>query len=195
MIELTEISCYEWQEQTKKRKNLGLIRVGRHYSIEEVLSKRNFNRNGHDYVDFDGDMIAMNNLRYHNFAEHGVTCVKCGLVGQYFCKERHPTSDRYHFNLYAVNEDGLEVLMTRDHIIPRSYFRPNSAGDFVDNLQTMCLPCNASKGNELPKKVAFLEKGIIRAGKSYIAPDGTGAVLDRSGLQRLAASLAVLNGT
>lgn len=47
--------------------------------------------------------------------------------------------------MYALNEHGHEVLMTRDHIIPRS--RGGSEG--LENMQTMCTKCNSKKGNKL----------------------------------------------
>ncbi len=59
-----------------------------------------------------------------------------------------------HLNLYHVQEeeekgewknlakDGM-VLMTKDHIIPRSKGGPTT----LENLQTMCSICNGKKGN------------------------------------------------
>jgi 5-methylcytosine-specific restriction endonuclease McrA len=49
-------------------------------------------------------------------------------------------------NLYAI-KDGLEVLMTSDHIIPRSKGGPT----ILENLQPMCHICNGRKGNNMPE--------------------------------------------
>jgi 5-methylcytosine-specific restriction endonuclease McrA len=51
--------------------------------------------------------------------------------------------DRYHFNLYGYNERGEEIMLTKDHIIPKSKEGKND----IDNYQTMCCKCNWKKGN------------------------------------------------
>ena len=48
-------------------------------------------------------------------------------------------------NLYAIDENGKEVLMTKDHILPKS----KGGKDEIDNYQTMCIRCNEAKGNNL----------------------------------------------
>lgn len=95
-------------------------------------------------VDFDGDLIKMNSQRYHLFKHKGCAC-KCGVVGTFFAKERarHANPGRWHFNLYAIKEDGTEVMMTKDHIVPKSKGGP----DHFDNYEPMCTECNSNKGN------------------------------------------------
>lgn len=99
---------------------------------------------------FDGDTIWMDSLRYKVF-RRSLCCVTCGIEGKFFAKERHLRRDgevggkRYHLNLYAVTHDGHEVLMTKDHRIPRS----EGGSDSLDNLDTMCGPCNWKKGSRL----------------------------------------------
>lgn len=51
----------------------------------------------------------------------------------------------FHLNLYAIDENGKEVLMTKDHIIPKS----KGGADDISNYQTMCERCNEAKGNRL----------------------------------------------
>lgn len=109
-------------------------------------------------VVFDGDEIAMNSQRYVLFKEKGYTCVRCGLVGTYFAKERdkkkrHDGKRRYHFNLYGIDRDGFEVMMTKDHITPRA----KGGLDEQSNYQPMCSECNSAKGStlEAPKEVAY----------------------------------------
>ena len=46
-------------------------------------------------------------------------------------------------NLYAKNSVGKTVLLTQDHIIPRSLGGCNS----LHNLRIMCQPCNVKRGN------------------------------------------------
>ena len=130
------------------------------YSIEAILSEL-----GNSWAVFDGDPIGITSLRYRLFAK-SLTCVGCGIVGVYFAKERSAkkkrdhktgevnfisTTQAWHFNLDAQRPDGTEVLMTKDHITPKS----KGGGDYLGNLQTMCGPCNVEK-SDLPYFQPFL---------------------------------------
>lgn len=95
-----------------------------------------------------GVIVKMSSQRYVVF-QNSLKCCKCGLVGVYFAAEKTRGSRQdstYHLNLYAVNEHGKEVLMTKDHILPRSL----GGKDEHSNYQTMCVRCNNKKGNKLP---------------------------------------------
>jgi hypothetical protein len=95
----------------------------------------------------DGDSIRMDSHRYWTFKMKGTHCVCCGIEGVFFAKEKHLESDnRFHFNLYGLDEFGNEVLMTKDHIMPKS----KGGKDHIDNYQTMCVRCNVAKGDKLP---------------------------------------------
>jgi hypothetical protein len=123
-------------------------RKEKHYSIEEVLSQTIFDtkRNGKAYkVDFDGEWINMASDRYQCFAVYGTTCVDCGLEAQYFIMERQGHYGQYHFNLYGLDDQGNEVLFTKDHILPRS----RGGKDELKNYQPMCTNCNNKKGSDL----------------------------------------------
>lgn len=99
----------------------------------------------------EGKVVKMSSKRLRTFATKGLKCATCDLVGQYFALERHLTlsdhsnPDVWHFNLYAIDADGLEVLMTRDHIQPIS----RGGSDGLENSQTMCSRCNNKKGNKV----------------------------------------------
>lgn len=69
-------------------------------------------------------------------------CVVCGLKGLYFAVERHSNTHTYHLNLYAIDKDGNEMLMTKDHIKPVCKGGKNYQG----NYQVMCVECNCKKG-------------------------------------------------
>lgn len=109
--------------------------------------------------DFGGDMIKISSLRYQVFM-NSLSCNYCGIIGSRLYKERSvnkkgiPTSSRYHFNLYAVIEDGSEVLMTKDHIIPKAM----GGGDSLQNLQTCCIICNHKKATMSHTEFNKLEK-------------------------------------
>ena len=114
---------------------------------------------GDESKEYDGVQIKMDSARYRLFRK-GCACVTCGVEGRFYAMERSarfvkstgtykPTTNDWHFNLYAVveTEEGPEtVLMTKDHIVPKSKNGP----DHDDNYQPMCAPCNTRKGNRSP---------------------------------------------
>ena len=86
----------------------------------------------------DKHTIKVNSSRYPVFKE-SLVCSSCGLTGVYFALEKHPgVVGLWHFNLYAINKDNMQVLMTKHHVIPRS----KGGTGKLENLQTMCFPCN-----------------------------------------------------
>lgn len=120
------------------------------YSIEHVLQHfvHPYSISNDTEWDFDGDRIHMNSHRYWNFIVNGCTCQCCGLKGLYFTKERNHKEGRYHFNLYGLDEFGNEVMLTKDHIIPKSAGGLNH----VSNYQPYCKRCNGAKGNLSPEQ-------------------------------------------
>lgn len=130
-----------------KPKHDNLIRKST-YSIEEVHDKVKHVLFEKDKrlakVDFDGDLIKGNSQKYQTFFTKGCKCAICGIEGKYFAKERHLQDKSYHLNLYAVDDNGEEILMTKDHILPRS----KGGIDDISNYQTMCKLCNEAKGNK-----------------------------------------------
>jgi len=87
--------------------------------------------------------IKLGSKRYQVFMQ-STTCSECGIQARYFAIEKFPDHQRYHLNLYAVDDEGFEVLMTRDHIVARA----NGGPDTLENQQTMCTICNVAKGDK-----------------------------------------------
>ena len=77
------------------------------------------------------------------FKRDNYTCMKCGVRGCYWALEMYKDG-RIELQLYAINTDGKEVLMTIDHIKPVS----KGGTDGLKNHQSMCHTCNNKKGNE-----------------------------------------------
>lgn len=73
------------------------------------------------------------------------TCICCGLKATHFALESNIPKENPHLNLYGIDENGEEVLFTKDHIHPKSKGGKNS----LSNLQTMCHPCNNFKSNKI----------------------------------------------
>lgn len=65
------------------------------------------------FVEIDGDSIMMVSTRY-NLLKHHPVCQKCKLKGLYFYKEKQELHHPYHLNLYGINADGNEVLLSRE---------------------------------------------------------------------------------
>ena len=120
-------------------------RKEKEYSLEEVLIHVDLTQSKYSKkkIDFDGDEIKTNSLRYKLFKSKGCDCVVCDMKGEYFVKERNLDTDPYHFNLYGM-KDGVEVMMTKDHIKARA----NGGTDHMDNLQPMCYDCNQEKADK-----------------------------------------------
>lgn len=126
------------------------IRSGRKYCPEEIIprikSKCGWNHSAKREM-LDGDMVNFRSSRLATFKQ-SLRCACCGLRGSFFVKEKHRLNGKlaslpYHLNLYAIDHRGCEVLMTSDHIIPRSKAPPN----LTNNRQTMCFRCNHAKGS------------------------------------------------
>lgn len=85
--------------------------------------------------------------RIRMIANGQTTCVSCGIKGNHFYIERHvnDTISKFSLNLYAIDEWGVERMLTWDHIIPKSLGGSNLLG----NAQCMCEHCNRAKGNHL----------------------------------------------
>jgi len=124
------------------------------YFIDEVLpyttrlggeSEREYRVGDNTYL------VKMHSARYKMFVDN-IACVRCGIVGTHFNLERMTdgVSHRAHFNLYGIHpHTGEEVLMTKDHILPRS----KGGKDNLSNYQTMCAICNGEKGNDLERNM------------------------------------------
>jgi hypothetical protein len=121
------------------------------FSLDEVLPFITKN-SGQKYQEYKGFEVKMGSQRYALFDIKGTTCVRCGLKGDRFCLERTSgQNNRYHFNLYGTDEEGRDIMITKDHIIPRS----KGGEDSLDNYQPMCILCNGHKANNMEEDEQF----------------------------------------
>lgn len=80
------------------------------------------------------------------FVHRELTCKCCGLKAAFAAVETCPSSKGWKsLNFYGYDHEGKEVLLTWDHIKPRSLGGKNT----LSNSQTLCFICNGLKGNEL----------------------------------------------
>lgn len=91
-------------------------------------------------IKIDGYDVYTKSMRYKTFMEKGYKCACCGREGTHYILEipLDQNSTRAHFNLYSDDN----VLMTKDHILPKSAGGKN----YIENMQTMCEICNLAKG-------------------------------------------------
>jgi 5-methylcytosine-specific restriction endonuclease McrA len=78
------------------------------------------------------------------FRKLGTDCVSCGCVGTFFALEMDKCGN-ISLDLYGIDTNGVERLLTFDHIIPKS----KGGSNRISNLQTMCEKCNVTKGNKI----------------------------------------------
>lgn len=97
------------------------------------------NNKQHDVV------VTMGSHRYQMFAIKGTDCVECGLKGKFFALERGLDCSplKFHLNLYGINEHGDEIMITKDHIIPRS----KGGKNVLSNYKPLCIMCNQQKAD------------------------------------------------
>jgi 5-methylcytosine-specific restriction endonuclease McrA len=94
-------------------------------------------------LNVDGKLynVAMNNQRM-KLIGRTQDCACCGAMGRFFWLEQSGTHPP-HFNLYAEDHTGRDILLTMDLI------RPASEGGKAEpgNLQLLCVSCQRKKGN------------------------------------------------
>jgi hypothetical protein len=132
-----------------------MIRKGRKYSLEEILPfAKQSAGNKKERMELDGDFIKLTSDRLFVFKQDH-HCCKCGIAGKFFVKEKGSDKETsFHLNMYAIDEDGSELLMTKDHKTPRSLGGKNHPS----NYQTMCVRCNLEKGNGI-QRGTYLSSG------------------------------------
>ena len=107
------------------------------FEFHELITFMKFNK----YFKYDKYNIKLTSQRYKLFQKQNPICVNCGLGGTYFWLEQH-TDEPPHFNLYGI-KDNKEIMLTKDHIIPKS----EGGKNILSNYQILCVICNQIKGN------------------------------------------------
>ena len=118
-------------------------------SVDDVLTIIRNDRHNNN-MQFDGMHYDPYESRYSLFLEKGYECTKCGLAANIACfeKNNHTKKGKWHWNFYHRKKSGKEIMLTRDHIKPKSY----GGNDKIENVQPMCEYCNSRKGNGAVKK-------------------------------------------
>jgi hypothetical protein len=78
-----------------------------------------------------------------------IVCWECGCTADRWVADGESGGRQPVLNLFAMRHGRL-VMMTRDHIIPRSL----GGKDLVENLRPACSPCNGKRGSRLTAEEA-----------------------------------------
>lgn len=124
--------------------------------LSEPIYQQNYkerwceNKKQRNLIELNGDFISVNSVRLYTYKIHGVKCKFCGLEGTFFAKERQKSKTgnphgKWHLNLYAIDENNYEIMITSDHIIPKS----KGGSEQIENRQPLCMKCNLKKGNKM----------------------------------------------
>lgn len=114
-------------------------RIGNRFSVNDILTCKKV-LNNCSMIKMYEKKVKLDTRYLNMLALKGTKCCKCGAEGKYFVLEK--LKKNYKFHLYTV-KNGKEVLITIDHIIPKS----KGGGNNLSNLQPMCEDCNIEKGD------------------------------------------------
>jgi hypothetical protein len=115
--------------------------------VEDVLVKI---RAGHTTLSAYGQVVKLTSIRLRTFTK-GVVCIECKKEGSFFSIDTQTSSKgKYHLNLWHKSKTGAWILMTSDHIHPKS---KGGADKDLENRQPMCRPCNARKADKVGGEV------------------------------------------
>jgi HNH endonuclease len=111
------------------------------YGVQEMLHWLKQAKKPFDYL--PGDFKVHTISTRLSLFQTSQTCVACGAVATHFQLEWSKADSIPHLNMYTTIL-GRPVMMTRDHIIPKSL----GGGNGLYNSQVMCSHCNSLKGNK-----------------------------------------------
>lgn len=112
-------------------------------------------KNSYDMILDGGEVLRPNSANMRLFKLRGVKCISCGIEGKYFRGVLQQNNGRYYLCLFAL-KDRKEVLMTKDHILPKSLGGSNDLG----NLQVMCTDCNSNKKDSVIKNQGISKEEV-----------------------------------
>ena len=124
------------------------------FDIVDVFNWIRSAKKKHGHAELAGQSVNLKSIRLKTFLYKGTQCVYCGRLATHFALERlkkvnslEAHHGHWHLNLYITNDNGLETMMTADHLIPLFAGGKNN----INNLVPACRTCNQDKGHNLPE--------------------------------------------
>lgn len=114
------------------------------FTIKDIFSHIRTNKENNTNIPFLYNGREVSFRRMLIFYELGIKCIKCGIEGKFFALEEWADGS-WHMDLYGYDADNKEILMTIDHIYPKSKGGQNS----INNYQIMDRICNRDKGDKI----------------------------------------------
>lgn len=124
----------------------GLTTIG-YYPAKDILAQVGTKK--FLEIDICGNKIKvkLNSLRLKTF-KNNPKCRCCQREGTLIGVDIAKGQEKPHFNLYCVEANGNKILMTKDHITPKS----KGGKNVISNMQTMCTECNSRKKDMTPEE-------------------------------------------
>lgn len=147
-------------------------------SIEEVFAQLPEELTPGHTATFHGVTVPTDIINLYLYKQKGCDCKGCNAKGSHFYIEKFGVGNKvynnWHLNLYAINEYGHEVMVTKDHILAKSA----GGSDDIVNLQPLCRTCNTKKGckpmavlvkqlESRQKNLQIREANIVEAEQQY----------------------------
>lgn len=128
-------------------------------TIEQFVEKANValpfedGKGNHVGIEFEGVMVKVRKTRVYTLIKKKGErkCACCGAVAKYVKVDKLQIHGVAQTKITVIGEkqNGVEVVMTADHIIARTRGGSNNV---MENMQLQCMDCNRAKGNMLPSE-------------------------------------------
>jgi hypothetical protein len=133
----------------KKRFKYHGVMFLRSLSLEEGFSLVNSGEvliNGKEFSRCKGFSL----FNHYHATGRAIFCPYCEAHANQWVLTRHKNDKANSpvLELFGETADGHLVMMTRDHIIPKSFY----GYDVIENLRPMCELCNHSRGNHMDRE-------------------------------------------
>lgn len=112
------------------------------------------------HAEFSGAVVHVDTDTLKCFKKNGTRCAICGIEGRYFWVERGDPKGTIRLVLYAVRGKGQEIMLTKDHIVPKAW----GGKDVMSNYRTLCETCNQQLGRYYQILAELIGKTAKREG-------------------------------
>lgn len=141
---------FQTEEMSQRSSYFQYVTLGC-YEESELTEKLKVAISEDSKIELEGRLISTDSDRYKLYITKGCSCIRCGLKATFWALQDNSgkhINHQLHLNLYGVY-NGKVVMMTKDHIIPKS----KGGANHIDNYQPLCETCNKRKGNRYEEEL------------------------------------------